>query len=276
MILAYDIGTTFLKGAVVTETGRVVARAQVPVRMAESAGGSRFEFDADAWLSGVALVTAQLGLREKDGLRAVVVSANGPTLVPVDADCEPLAPAMSWMDRRGREEAELISEFTDTPVDPSFYLPKAFWIMRHDPELYERTRWFLPCAEYVDLFLTGNAVRILPSRLFAEFFWNETAVPRLRMDPDKLPPFVDMGDIIGTVTPGAVGDPGHPLGPARRGRRPRFHHVHPRHGEPCSRAGCATGREPRRASTSAGRRPCGTRACCASRTWCAARTMSRP
>ncbi len=212
MILAYDIGTTFLKGAVVTETGRVVARAQVPVRASDGGGAGRFEVDADAWLSGVALVTAQLGLREKEGLRAVVVSANGPTLVPVDEDCEPLAPALSWRDRRGQEEADLIAEFTDTPVDPSFYLPKTFWIMRHDPELYERTRWFLPCAEFIDFFLTGSAVRILPSRLFAEFFWNETAVPRLHMDADKLPPFADMGDIIGAVTARASDTLGIPSG----------------------------------------------------------------
>jgi xylulokinase len=212
MILAYDIGTTFLKGAVVTETGRVVARAQVPVRTSDGGGAGRFEVDADAWLSGVALVTAQLGLREKDGLRAVVVSANGPTLVAVDENCEPLAPALSWRDRRGQEEADLVAEFTDTPVDASFYLPKTFWIMRHDPDLYERTRWFLPCAEFIDFFLTGSAVRILPSRLFAEFFWNEAAVPRLRMDADKLPPFADMGDIIGTVTPRAADTLGIPSG----------------------------------------------------------------
>lgn len=212
MILAYDIGTTYLKGAVVAENGKAIARAQVPVRPASHPGEGRFEFDADSWLSGMALVTAQLGLRDKDGLRALVVSANGPTLVPVGADGEPLSPAMSWMDRRAREEAELTAEFTDSPVDPSFYLPKTFWVMRHDPALYERTQHFLPCAEFVDFFLTGNAVRILPSRLFGEFFWNEGAVPRLGLDPDKLPPFVETGDLIGSVSLRAAETLGLPAG----------------------------------------------------------------
>lgn len=212
MILAYDIGTTFLKGAVVTENGKILARAQVPIRMLESADRERYEWDADAWLSGMALVTAQLGLREKGRLRGIVVSANGPTLVPVNADCEPLAPAMSWMDRRAREEAELIAEFTDSPVDSSFYLPKAFWVMRHEPELYEKTRYFLPCAEFIDFFLTGNPVRILPTALFREFFWNEGAVPRVRLDPDKLPPFVEPGELIGTVSERAADILGLPPG----------------------------------------------------------------
>jgi xylulokinase len=212
MILAYDIGTTFLKGAVVSIDGKVLSRAQVPVRMVESAHPDRRECDANTWLSGMALVTAQLGLREKGRIRAVVVSANGPTLVPVDSEGVPLDFAMTWMDRRAREEADLIGEFTDTPLDASFYLPKAFWIMRHKPDIYERTRHFLPCAEYVSFFLTGNAVRIVPTHLFKDFFWNESAVARLRMDQEKLPPFVEVGELIGTVGADAEETLGIPAG----------------------------------------------------------------
>jgi xylulokinase len=212
MILAFDIGTTFLKGAVIAENGKAVARAQVPVRMGLSPQPDRAEVDPDGWLSGMALVAAQLGLRDKDGLKAVVVSSNGPTLVPVDADGEPLSAAMSWRDRRSREEAELVSEHTDCPVDASFFLPKVFWVMRRDPALYQRTRHFLPCAEFVDLFLTGNAVRILPTHMFRDFFWNESAVAPLGIDPARLPPFVETGEVIGTVRTRAADTLGIPAG----------------------------------------------------------------
>jgi xylulokinase len=212
MILAYDIGTSFLKGAVVSSEGTVLARASVPVRMVESDDPDRWECDANTWLSGIALVTAQLGLRERDHIRAVVVSSNGPTLVPVDDDGEPLDFAMMWMDRRAVTEAEIIAEFSDTPLDASFYLPKALWIMRHKPEIYERTRHFLPCAEYVSFFLCRTAVRIVPTELFKDFFWNEAAVPRLGMDPDKLPPFAEVGDILGMVGSEAAETLGIPSG----------------------------------------------------------------
>jgi xylulokinase len=212
MILAYDIGTTFLKAAVVSIGGTMLARAQVPVRMAEASAPERRECDANTWLSGMALATAQLGLRDRGRIRGVVISANGPTLVPVGADGEPLDFAMTWMDRRAREEADLISEFSDTPLDASFYLPKAFWIMRHKPEIYERTRAFLPCAEYVSFVLTGNAVRIVPSLMFRDFFWNESAVAPLRFSADKLPPFVEVGDVIGTVRAEAAETMGIPAG----------------------------------------------------------------
>ena len=197
--LAIKCTLVFLKAAVVSIGGKVIASAKAPVRMVDTHEPDRRECDPNTWLSGMALVTAQLGLKERGRIRAVVVSANGPTLVPVNAEGVPLDFAMTWMDRRAQEEADVIAEFSDTPLDASFYLPKAFWIMRHKPEIYERTRHFLPCAEYITCFLTGNAVRIVPTPMFRDFFWNESAIPHLRMDPEKFPPFVDVGDLVGTV-----------------------------------------------------------------------------
>ncbi|HTP57267.1 MAG TPA: FGGY-family carbohydrate kinase [Spirochaetia bacterium] len=212
MMLAYDIGTSYLKGAVVTPSGKVVSRAQAPLRLRESRDPTHRESDPDDWLAGLAIVTAEMSLREKGRIRGVVVSANGPTLVPVGATGEPLGPAMTWMDRRAAAEADLISEYSDAPIDASFYLPKALWIMRHQPEVYEATRHFLACAEYVCYFLTGNPSRIIPSPLFKEFFWNEDAIQPLSMDADKFPPFMEPGEIIGTVSERAQDVVGIPSG----------------------------------------------------------------
>ena len=52
MILAYDIGTTNLKGALVSKEGSVLARAQVPVRMVQSQDPDLWECDSNTWLSG--------------------------------------------------------------------------------------------------------------------------------------------------------------------------------------------------------------------------------
>ncbi len=212
MILAYDIGTTHLKGAVIDINGKVLSRAHAPVRAACTGEEGRYECDANTWLSCMALVTAQLGLRERGRLRGVVVSSNGPTLVPVSASGEPLDFAMTWMDRRPEREAELIAEHSSTHVDASFYLPKALWIRRNKPEMYEKTRWFLPCAEFVTFYLTGNAFRIIPTFHSDEFFWNESAVPRVGIDPEKLPPFIEPGDAAGSVSPEAEEVLGIPAG----------------------------------------------------------------
>lgn len=212
VILAYDIGTTHLKGAVVDAGGRVLASARVPVRGLPAGGPLASEIDPDAWLSGLALVTAQLHLRECERLKGVVVSGNGPTLVSVDATGEPVGPALGWQDRRAVEEADLVAEFSGSYLDESFYLPKALWMMRNRPLEYARTRWFLPCAEYVDFVLTGHAHRVNSTPAFAEFFWNESAVRRVGLDPDRFPPFVEPGDQVGSVNDRAADALGIPEG----------------------------------------------------------------
>ncbi len=211
-MLAYDIGTSYLKGAVVTSSGKVVSRAQVPVRLREARDPAYRVSDPDDWLAGLAIVTAELGLREKGRIRGVVVSANGPTLLAVDAAGEPLDFAMTWMDRRAQAEADLIAEFSDTPLDASFYLPKALWIMRHKPDMYEKTRYFLACAEYICFFLCGNASRIIPTALFKEFFWNDEAITRVHLDAEKFPPYLEPGEIVGDVSERAQEAIGIPAG----------------------------------------------------------------
>lgn len=212
VILAYDIGTTHLKGAVVDAGGRILASAQVPVRALGAAGPLASEIDPDAWLSGLALVTAQLGMRERDRLKGVVVSGNGPTLVSVDEAGEPVGPAIDWRDRRATVEAGLVAEFSGSYLDESFYLPKALWIMRNRPLEYARTRWFLPCAEFVDFVLTGHAHRVNVTPAFAEYFWNESAIRRVGLDPDRFPPFVEPGDPVGSVRERAADALGVPEG----------------------------------------------------------------
>jgi len=174
----------------------------VPVHLNDRQDPLVHEADANNWISALALVTAQLDLpRAVAGgkIAAVVVGGNGPTLVPVGPDARALDFAMTWMDRRGVEEARMIAEITGRYVDPSFYLPKAFWIYRHKPEVYAQTRWFSTCPEFIDLYLTGNAYTVLPSEQFLPYIWTRQTIEALDMDPAKFPPFIPPGQLLGEV-----------------------------------------------------------------------------
>ncbi len=196
MILTFDVGTSVLKGAVIDPQGRLLRRAEVPVNLADRDNPLIHEADANNWISALGLVSAQLQISK---IEALVISGNGPTLVPVGARGEPLDFAMTWMDRRGVEEAKLIAAVTGEYVDPTFYLPKALWIFRNKPEVYRRTRWFCTCPEFVDLFLTGKARTVLPSEQFTRYIWTAETVEKLGMDPEKFPPFVRPGELVGEV-----------------------------------------------------------------------------
>jgi xylulokinase len=199
VFLAVDVGTTSLKAGLFNYEGTLTARAEVPVHLADREDPLHHEADANNWISALGMAAAQLEVSRVAELAGVVVSGNGPTLVPVGPRGNPLDFAMTWMDRRGVEEARLIGEAAGRYVDPTFYLPKAYWIFRHRRKLYERTRWFMTCPEFLVYHLSGEAVTVLPGEGFKPYMWTDEVVERLGMDPARFPPYVRTGERVGRV-----------------------------------------------------------------------------
>ncbi len=202
MILVFDIGTTVIKGALLSEEGEFRCLASRSLRMIETSRVDYYEADTPQWKMAFREISTELlaGQGVASSIRAVAVSGNGPTLVPVDRSGEFLKPVMTWMDRRGTVESSMIQEHQDFYLDPTFYLPKALWLANNRPDIYERTRYFLSCPESITYWLTGEAVTILPGRHFEKYFWSNELLEKLGLDNSKFPGFVKPGTIVGKVT----------------------------------------------------------------------------
>ncbi|NOY08540.1 MAG: hypothetical protein GXP33_06835 [Spirochaetes bacterium] len=222
MILVYDIGTTSVKGAVFNVKGEILSHAASPVRLKTGANPLINECDPNAWLSAIGIINTQLEVKKIDSIRAIVVSGNGPTLVPVGKSGEPVSFAATWLDRRGIEESKLISEITGNYVDPSFFLPKAYWFYRNNRELYNKTAYFMPCPDFINYSFTGEAFAVLPSGAFKKYMWNHDEVEKLRMDSAKFPEYIKPGEIIGKVRKEAEDRFGVPAGIPVFGGGPDF------------------------------------------------------
>jgi xylulokinase len=200
MILVFDIGTTAVKGALFSLDGRLIKKASLPVGLSESDNPLIHEADPEEWINVMKKLVPNLLSDSRKDPRAIVVSGNGPTLVPTGGDGKPLYPAMTWMDRRGIEEAKIIKERSGEYVDPTFFLPKVLWIKRNKPEIFEKTCFFFSCPEYITYFLTGEAVMVFPGEGLEKFIWTDELITLLDMDKEKFPPFVDFGHPAGNVT----------------------------------------------------------------------------
>lgn len=205
-VLAIDVGTSVVKCALVQADGATTLAAQ-PITPA-TAGGGVHEVDAEEWLRAIARNVAALGAPR--ALAAVVVTGNGPTIVPAGADARPLHPAITWLDRRSGAEAKLIGERTGRPREAGFFLSKVFWVKRHAPQLYRRTHGFVSGPEYVELRLTGHWHTNLPAPGFQRFYWHSDLVEELGMEPAKLPPFTATGAAVGATSRRAAGELGIP------------------------------------------------------------------
>jgi xylulokinase len=138
VVVGIDIGTQSLKAVVTDGELSVLGEAAVPYQ-------PRFprplwaEQDPDLWLRALAPAVAgaleRAGARPEDAL-ALGIGGQLDGCVPVDPACEPLGPAIIWMDRRAEREtrdvpAERILERAGVILDSTHMAAKARWWKRH-------------------------------------------------------------------------------------------------------------------------------------------------
>lgn len=185
MILSVDIGTSSIKGAIISPEGYAFAYHKVHLQPLDpSYPGEGY---AGSWKSGFFEIVSIL-LR-KD-IAAVVISGNGPTVIPVDREGRIIYEPLMWM---GRENITV--EGTS-----SFYLPKVQWFRKNKPELYEKTRYFLTTSSYMTHLLTGENSVVTAHSGFSKYIWSDEELDAYNLDREKFPPLVKMGERIGTVT----------------------------------------------------------------------------
>ena len=208
MLLTIDIGTSSFKSALWDYDGNRLSHAAVPLSIISD--GNKHEADCSQWLCAFENCCRKLG--SLAAVKAVIISGNGPTLVPVlgepqagtDGIRVPAENARLWLDRRAVKYQAQVSQLLGGFVDAGFFLPKILGIKNDEGELYRKTKFFLGCPEYLAYALTGEARTVFPSEGFDRWFWNDTVLEKLELAPVKFPAFIRPGDPFGTVTPSAA------------------------------------------------------------------------
>lgn len=160
LIVGVDLGTTALKGGLFDLDGNLlgVAESGYPILRPRP---DRAEHDPAAWLTALEEVLAALAESAGGGEAAALgICSQVNTHVFVDARGEPLRPAILWQDQRC---AEIAGELNDrlalsAPATaerfafaPSFAVPRAEWLRREEPDLWDRTRYVLSPKDFVTM-----------------------------------------------------------------------------------------------------------------------------
>ena len=103
------------------------------------------------------------GVESRSSRSAIGLDCTACTVVACDADGKPLRPALLWMDQRAFREAAEISDTGDPVlryvsgrVSPEWMLPKALWLKRNEPEVYDRAARIVECTDWMMFRLTGE------------------------------------------------------------------------------------------------------------------------
>ncbi len=226
-VIGLDSSTTATKAIAWRHDGTMagVGRASIPL---VSLGNSRYEQNPEDWWHSTCVALKELlKLVNPAAVAAIAISNQRETFVPLDADGEAVRPAIVWLDQRcGGEVAwladkigrEKIHRITGKPPDMAPVAYRIAWMLRHEPELFERTSMFTDVHTYLTWRLTGlfrtSWASADPLGLFdmQQKAWSPELLEALRLSTSQLPEAFQPGEIVGSVNTFAAIATGLPEG----------------------------------------------------------------
>jgi FGGY-family pentulose kinase len=165
LLLGIDVGTQSVRAALFDLAGACRAYATAPLDTTHPHPGWA-EQDAGQWwhatCSAVPEALARAGARPEE-VAGIGLDCTACTVLPCRADGTPLGRALLWMDQRAVREAEEISATGDPSlryvsgvVSPEWMLPKALWLKRHEPAVYDQAERLVECTDWFMYRLSGT------------------------------------------------------------------------------------------------------------------------
>jgi FGGY-family pentulose kinase len=165
LFLGLDVGTQSLRAALFDLGGSCHAFATAPLETHHSRPGWA-EQDAAQWWQAARIAVPEALSRAQvkpDVVAGIGLDCTACTVLPCRADGAPLRRALLWMDQRAFREAEEISATRDPSlryvsgvVSPEWMLPKALWLKRHEPAIYNQAERLIECTDWFMYRLTGE------------------------------------------------------------------------------------------------------------------------
>ncbi len=215
-LIGIDIGTTAVKAAMTDLSGHRLAEFSAAYPMARPGPGLAEQAPGDWWALVQAVLADFAGHPAAGGVAAIGITSQVNTHVFADATLNPLAPAITWQDRRAAVQgAALDTRLTPEdkiaalgapmPIDGGHALARMAWMAEQHPALWAATAWVMAPKDWVIARLTGRVLADPISSVGLVGTDLAYAAPVLALLPraaDVLPPLADPLDIAGRVVDG--------------------------------------------------------------------------
>ncbi len=231
ILIGLDLGTTNCKALAFDVAGRLQARAvaPTPLNATATAAGDSPLYDAEQlWHTSARLIRQVVEqLRPDQRPAGLAVASMGEAGVLVDAAGQPLAPVLTWHDRRTlpwndwwrqRLDEEAIYAITGLPLDHIYSAHKLLWHRQQDPAAFARSRHWLCLSDWIAYRLTEVAATSYSMASRTMLFdlrrraWSEELLRLAELSPQLLPPALPSGQTVGGVTAAASQITGLPAG----------------------------------------------------------------
>jgi len=218
LVLAYDLGTSGCKAALVNYSGHVISSRFSAYPTTYPQPGWHEQRPAD-WWDAIVETTRTLLDGKVDGSDVLAMALSGQSLamVPVNAAAEPLMDSVPiWSDSRGEQASQRLFksvpepswyELTGNGFPPGLYtIFKIAWLARTHPTILANTHAVLGSKDWINAQLTGQFATDYSYASGSGAYdlrkraYDTTILESVGVRPDLLPAIVHSHEVIGGLT----------------------------------------------------------------------------
>ena len=213
MILVVNLGLKSVRCIVYSLDGAELAKSSLPIQTLinnEQVEQSPEEWKSKTW-QVVRAVTDELGA-SSSSIKYMTVTTSASCLLALDENCCPLGNSILVSDTRARGEAELLSQTVEfqnltqsspTKCSPDLMLPKILWMRRHDPQTFQKARFFVNAGDYLNYLICGEVVTDENNALKFHYELSKSRYPgellrSLGIDEETMPVVEGIGKDLGS------------------------------------------------------------------------------
>lgn len=214
-ILGIDIGTTGTKSALFAIDGELIDSEYISYKI-NYPRETWAEQNPDDWWNALVRTVRTLVSRNKDRFHIISMSLStqGGCLILLDEYFNPITTAVSWLDRRAQEVAELLKKAISqedlyktcgwSDLD-GLSFPTLFWFKEKMPDHFYRSRYFASTIDYINYLLTGKFsidYTNLAMTMFLDLHkrdWSDKALHIVGLTRNNVPEIAPSGSSIGKL-----------------------------------------------------------------------------
>lgn len=207
-VLAYDVGTSGVKTALIGMEGELIASTTEAYPIFTPQLGWTEQIPTDYWKAIVNSTRRLLEISQvdKENVQAMAFSTQALGIIPISEDGEVLYNNISWIDGRAGAQAETANRRIESDrFGAKSVIPKLLWIKEEQPEIYQKTKFFVDVNGYLRYRATG----LIRSELSGANGYcldlqnnirDETIYNAVGLDVKKLPSIIQSIDFAGALT----------------------------------------------------------------------------
>lgn len=210
MFIGLDLGTSGLKGILMTDSQEVVAEATAPLTVSRPHEGWS-EQAPDDWIAAAETVLDALSVHGLGKVSGIGLSGHMHGATLLDKSDQVLRPCILWNDTRSHEQAAeldgdpMFRRLTGNIVFPGFTAPKLMWVQRHEAAIWAQVAKVLLPKDYLRLWLTGDHVGEMSDAAGTSWLdtgardWSDDLLTATGLSRSQMPRLVEGSEVSGVL-----------------------------------------------------------------------------